>query len=555
MNSYSLNHVIQELVEERSNATTGGVKAVPLGREEIYQSAWLSVNQWIESRLKSRKGAELSVLGKFTWEFKKEKGEINFRPIFILGSAFSKEHHIRTQRSYYNQLLAPSEEINFSKLAIKFSKKLTKDLIFASIRDIIKKIGEFIDRFYEIQIEFSFGILKSKQRKVNFEFNLAKIQQLLPEDSSHLYMPDEWQFVDDSDSEPINSIMSPTPRTPLSPMSTSYFDSPLSSKNISPTSALLSTTNNENKNNTSETFELNLAKIKDDTKQVEVTNISSPPITPTTSVSSITPSATATSTTPASIDKNLNTLSPRTQQILMTLDKPVESRGKSHTIVSDKRNKVQEQAFIDTITDIQNKAKEVDRTKYMEHIKNVALEKSLKVQREKHHYDKLQLQSDLDNQIEFYHKKMNDERIARREGRVVSILNDDADGRPAGSNGKGPTIRELRKEIDGLLLQQIETNASSKIRAKENKAREEQLFLDHIAMEADMQMIRDRVDTLEKQKDLLEQWERQSHLRNLKKLESTSFGDVAVYLDKNLPDLSPSKKMQSSSIGFDFRKK
>ena len=546
MNSYTLHHVIQELVEERSNATTGGAKAVPTGREEIYQSAWLSVNQWIESRLKTRKGAELSVLGKFTWEFKKEKSEINFRPIFILGSSFSKEHHIRTQRLHYNQLLSPSEEINFSKLAIKFSKNLTKDLIFASIRDIIKKIGEFIDRFYEIEIEFSFGTLKSKQRKVNFEFNLSKIQQLLPENTSHLYMPDEWQFVDESDSEPSNSLISPTPRTPLSPMSTLYFDSPPSSKNISPTSAFISSTSSDNKdnnnnnnnniNNNNVTFELNLSPSK--TKEIKQFEVTSIPLTPTTS-----------------IEKDLNNLTPRTQQILMTLDKPIESRGKSHNLVSEKRNKVQEQAFIDTIIDIQNKAKEVDQMKYMEYLKNLSLEKSLKAQKERNHNDKLQLQKDLDKQIELYHKKMNDEKISRREGRVVSILNDEADGRPAGSNGKGPTIRELRRELDGLLLQQIETNVSSKIKAKENKAREEQLFLDHIAMEADMQMIRDRVDTLEKQKDLLEQWERQSHLRNLKKLESTSFGDVTVYLDKNLPDLSPSKKLQSSSIGFDFRKK
>jgi len=547
MNSYTFSHVIQELVEERSNATTGGAKAVPTGREEIYQSAWLSVNQWIESRLKTRKGAELSVLGKFTWEFKKEKSEINFRPIFILGSSFSKEHHIRTQRLHYNQLLSPSEEINFSKLAIKFSKNLTKDLIFASIRDIIKKIGEFIDRFYEIEIEFSFGILKSKQRKVNFEFNLSKIQQLLPENTSHLYMPDEWQFVDESDSEPSNSLISPTPRTPLSPMSTLYFDSPPSSKNISPTSAFVSSTSSDNKDNNNNiinnnvTFELNLSPSKTkEIKQFEVTSIPLTPTTPTTSIS---------------IEKDINNLTPRTQQILMTLDKPIESRGKSHNLVSEKRNKVQEQAFIDTIIDIQNKAKEVDQMKYMEYLKNLSLEKSLKAQKEKNHNNKLQLQKDLDKQIELYHKKMNDEKISRREGRVVSILNDEADGRPAGSNGKGPTIRELRKELDDLLLQQIETNVSSKIKAKENKAREEQLFLDHIAMEADMQMIRDRFDTLEKQKDLLEQWERQSHLRNLKKLESTSFGDVTVYLDKNLPDLSPSKKLQSSSIGFDFRKK
>jgi len=535
MNAYTLQHVIQELVEERSNSTTGGTKAIPTGKEEIYISAWQSANQWLESRLKQRKGAELGLLGKFTWEFKREKGEISFRPLFILGSSFSKEHHIRSQRVHYNQVLAPCEEINYSKLAIKFSKNLTKDLIFASLRDIIKKIGDFVDRFYEFQIEFSFGVLKSKQRKVQFEFNLDKIQRLLPEDASSLYIPDDYHFVDESEngSEPNNSIISPTPRTPLTPSSTSYFDSP-NSKDTSPSSFYSPTATNI-KNNAN-TFELSLSPMQHDGKDKF---ISSPPLTPTTSAATLSPK---------------QELSPRTQQILMTLDKPIEHKLKNPN--QQKRNKVQEQAFIDTIVDIQNKARDADRLKYTEHQKLVALERSIKAQNEKFHSDRAAYQKDLDSQIEVYHKRVNDEKQDRRAGRVVSILNDDADGRPAGSNGVGPTIRELRKELDGLLLHQIETKSMTKARMKETKTREEQLFLDHIAMEADLQTVRDRIGTLEQQKELLEHWERQSHLRNLKKLESTSYGDVANYLDRNLPDLSPTKQtMQSSSIGFDFRRK
>jgi hypothetical protein len=226
-------------------------------------------------------------------------------------------------------------------------------------------------------------------------------------------MTDERKIFDESYSETSNSLISPTPITPLTPMSTLYFDSPPSSKNISPTLAFVSSTSSDNKDNNNNiinnnvTFELNLSPSKTkEIKQFEVTSIPLTPTTPTTSIS---------------IEKDINNLTPRTQQILMTLDKPIESRGKSHNLVSEKRNKVQEQAFIDTIIDIQNKAKEVDQMKYMEYLKNLSLEKSLKAQKEKNHNNKLQLQKDLDKQIELYHKKMNDEKISRREGRVVSI--------------------------------------------------------------------------------------------------------------------------------------
>lgn len=546
MNNYTFQHIIEELVQDRLSSSTGRGKGIPQGKEDIYISAWQSVNLWLESRLRQRNGAELGLLGKFTWEFKKDKlGQISFRPIFILGSSFSKEHHIRTQRLHYNQVIAPCEDINYSKLAIKFSKTLTKDILFASVRDIIKKIGDFVDRFYDFQVEFSFGVMRSKQRKVQFEFNLDKIQRLLPEDASSLYMPDDYDFVDESEngSEPNNSIISPTPRTPLTPSSTSYFDSP-NSKESSPSSSSFYSPTATNIKNIA-TFELNLSpdgKGNNKSKGTPVLDAISPPLTPTLTPTSLTHS------------QPVQEISPRTQEILMTLDKPLEPRLKNPN--QQKRNKVQEQAFIDTIISIQNKAKDVDRIKYAEHLKILSMEKSLKAQKEKFHNNLTAYQKDLDHQIEVYHKKVYDEKVERRSGKVISIINDDADGRPAGSNGIGPTIRELRADLDTLLLQQIERKSKTKTIMKENKAREEQLFLDHIAMESDLQMVRDRIGTLEQQKELLEQWERQSHLKNLRKLEESSYGDVANYLDKNLPDLSPSKHaMQSSSIGFDFRRK
>jgi hypothetical protein len=81
------------------------------------------------------------VLGSFTWEFKKQRGELIFRPVFVMNESFAKDHHIRKFPSHASPIVAPVEEINFSKVAIKFSTSLTKDMAFFGIRDIIKKIG------------------------------------------------------------------------------------------------------------------------------------------------------------------------------------------------------------------------------------------------------------------------------------------------------------------------------------------------------------------------------------------------------------------------------
>ncbi len=77
-----------------------------------------------------------------------------------------------------DKYLARTEEINYSKLAIKYSKTLTKDMIFAGLRDIFHKIGEYVDRSYEFEIGFTFGILLSKERRIRFDFDYLRLTQV-----------------------------------------------------------------------------------------------------------------------------------------------------------------------------------------------------------------------------------------------------------------------------------------------------------------------------------------------------------------------------------------
>lgn len=115
------------------------------------------------------------MLGSFTWQV--EEGQ--YRPLFLISDSFVKEHNIKRPRVHKLPNVAPCEETNFSKLAIKFSNSLTKDMVFCGVRDIIKKIGDFIDRVYEFEIDFSFGILKSKNRRVKFDFNSKRLRKVI----------------------------------------------------------------------------------------------------------------------------------------------------------------------------------------------------------------------------------------------------------------------------------------------------------------------------------------------------------------------------------------
>lgn len=100
------------------------------------------------------------------------------RPIFILADSFVKDHNVLQQVTASVLNLAEAEEINYSKLAIKFSSSLTKDMIFTGLRDLFVKIGEFLDRSYEFEIEFSVGFMYAKERRVKFEFDVARLEQV-----------------------------------------------------------------------------------------------------------------------------------------------------------------------------------------------------------------------------------------------------------------------------------------------------------------------------------------------------------------------------------------
>jgi len=153
-------------------------------KRAMYDESWQALNIWIEGRLCKRMGADLgSFLGCFTWELKPAEGSDHLmcRPIFLINDSFAKENRVLRQRVHYYPNTSQSEEINFSKLAIKFSNQLTKDMVFCSIRDICRKIGEFVSRGYQCEIPFFFGTLTVKERRIKFDFNYSRFSKILPQ--------------------------------------------------------------------------------------------------------------------------------------------------------------------------------------------------------------------------------------------------------------------------------------------------------------------------------------------------------------------------------------
>ena len=189
---YSLSDVFNECLHEKQRAKTLARGQTDDAKQTIYVESWKALNTWIETRICKKKGAEVPMLGTFSWETKiAGDGRVFSRPIFVMSESFIKDHKVRRQRVHMAPNIEKGQEINYSQLAIKFSKNLTKDMVFSGSRDIIKKIGDYVDRSYDFEIEFSFGTLKSRERKVRFEFNQTRLAQILPESMRIGTLPQE----------------------------------------------------------------------------------------------------------------------------------------------------------------------------------------------------------------------------------------------------------------------------------------------------------------------------------------------------------------------------
>ena len=97
-------------------------------------------------------------------------------------------------------------------------------------------------------------------------------------------------------------------------------------------------------------------------------------------------------------------------------------------------------------------------------------------------------------------------------------------------------------------------NEEKRANEKFQKIKEEKEYLDHVAMEIDLQSALDRMEHLQKQQVLLEAWEKDSHIRNIEKLRDVGSTDmVSTYVLENLAPSDKSMKMSNMGVGFDTR--
>ena len=611
----SLEECISELLEIQSKEYN------PAARAAIYEESWQALNQWIETKLCKRKGADIPMIGKFTWEF--QRSEVTkCRPIFIASDSFIKENNIKRPRIHKVPLLAPSEEINFSKLAIKFTKALTKDMVFAGVRDILKKIGDCIARGQDVYIEFSFGIFRSKERKIRFEFNQNRLMQILPENLDLLYTPNV-EYYDDSRPSTSNTenmgqensyeieVSKPIEKFPPL-INDNQKDLGMNIKPRIPVPRILLTTRSNEQENEKE--EKPIVKTQEELDEAELdallegvhvqqrkhydnriadtlsASIEEAPSKP--KESRIPKFESDTSKLPIIMlrspetdynndyeeddDNNYEThistspirqvgtfdgvpgfsgLSPRTQQILMSLDGEVKKYDKRE-ILKAAQDRVRNDFFLKQLHDLQLQSYTDDKTNTLAAL---AFQQWLRKEHQRNidnRNRKDDLRRSLDNISSECRDRKRKDYEERKSMKVAFILSKSSN---AELEAQEQRIRHERsKNLHDELSRQMKYNEEIKKIKKHKKMIEEKEYLDHVAMELDLEYTKDKADHLEKQQELLDSWEKSIHIRNIQK--EIQQGPVAVnkYLLRNLKEsvqdpYTLTKTQAMKSIGYDFR--
>lgn len=125
----------------------------------------------------------IATFATISWETcSNSRNQPKLRPVFILSDTFTKTYGLQQKKALAPPVLASLEEINFTKIAIKFSRNLTKDLVFSGVRDMLQRIGEMAGTGASLSIAFDFGRLVAKNRCVTMVFDPMKFPRSLEDE-------------------------------------------------------------------------------------------------------------------------------------------------------------------------------------------------------------------------------------------------------------------------------------------------------------------------------------------------------------------------------------
>ncbi|KAH8046622.1 DUF4496-containing protein [Aureococcus anophagefferens] len=144
-----VDHIIAEILTERKHSAS---KTSLLLETKKLREAWDALNAWILDRVIQRRGAAVPNFGKFTWQVLGGFTPADLDPRLAGKKAASKIPPARNEAD-----LVKCGDLDYSNLALRYSSHLTKDMVFAALRDVTRRVGEKIASGFALRVKMSVG--------------------------------------------------------------------------------------------------------------------------------------------------------------------------------------------------------------------------------------------------------------------------------------------------------------------------------------------------------------------------------------------------------------
>lgn len=137
----SMAYTNRDLFREVSIIETKGVsKSKSL---ETVEKVWYAFTRWFQDVLEGGKGVKIGVIGELGMEkLKKKNGDLDkIRMVFSANQSFARNHNLKNRPALVPPNVEEPTEIDYTKIAIRYSTDLVKDQVFTTLRNLFRRIG------------------------------------------------------------------------------------------------------------------------------------------------------------------------------------------------------------------------------------------------------------------------------------------------------------------------------------------------------------------------------------------------------------------------------
>lgn len=170
--SYQLKDLIADVAKKRGPLNQGGNAIAE------YTEVWDAFNRYASACFNDKRGLSATNFCKIGWviERRRHGGKNVLKPYWSVAESFCKGFGIENPKGpgVSEKDFCPFEELNFSKAAIRYSNKLTKDQMFSGLRYCVQGLGEAISKGRDVKLDFEMGRMLVQERKPRFCFD-AKV--------------------------------------------------------------------------------------------------------------------------------------------------------------------------------------------------------------------------------------------------------------------------------------------------------------------------------------------------------------------------------------------